>query len=377
MSKFKNNHFVPQRYLKRFRSLSNRQVGLYNLKSDRTVEGAPMKTQCSRDYFYTKNPAFEGELTKLEASHETLFERMIADEFVPRFGSYDRSTLSAAIMFQEGRTVTTASHADHLANEVVKSLLRIQLKKEGKADLLELLPEVKVTMSNAVLDSVMQHLPMYPLIDDLDCTLFLNRTTEDFLTSDHPIAIGNNLPKDAPSGGASGFASRGLIIALPLSPRALVLLIDREVYKVTRNRCGVAFLTNHHDIVGLNLSQCFNAHENLYFQSSATVKTTLDAFRERRSDLRRKPSPLTETPMESEGRKRLLIAMERATQRISLPATVAIRRTPKDGNYRVGDAFVRDPLRVLAVRAESDRLHKLRESATEKAKAAAGEAQGI
>jgi hypothetical protein len=367
MNKFKNNHFVPQRYLKRFRSVSDRQVGLYNLKSGRTVEGAPMKTQCSRDYFYTKNPVFEREFTKLEANHETLFERIIADEFVPAPGSCDRSTLSAAIMFQEGRTVTTAEHANHLANEVVKSVLRVHLEKEGKTDLLELLPDVKVTMPNAVMDSVLQHLPMYPLIDDLDCTLFANRTTEDFLTSDHPIAIGNNLPKDAPSGGASGFSSRGLIIALPLSPRALVLLSDREVYKVTRNDRGVAFLTNPQEIVDLNLTQCFNTHENLYFASSATVKNTIEAFQERRTELRRIPSPLTETSVLSEGRKRLLLGIERDTQRMSLPKVVVTRSAPKNGRYRLGDAFVRDPIRTLAVRAEADRLHKLREAATKRA----------
>jgi hypothetical protein len=368
MSKFKNNHFVPQRYLKRFRSVSDRQVGLYNLKSARTVEGAPMRSQCSRDYFYTKNPAFEREFTKLEANHETLFERIIADELVPVPGSRDRSTLSAAIMFQEGRTVTTAKHANHLAAEIVKSVLRVQLKKEGKTDLLELLPDVKVTMPNAVLDSVLQHLPMYPLIDDLDCTLFVNRTTEDFLTSDHPIAIGNNLPKDAPSGSASGFASRGLVIALPLSPRALVFLSDREVYKATRNDHGVAFLTNPQEIVGLNLTQCFNAHENLYFASSANVKRTLEAFEERRNELRRKPSALSETPVHAEGRNRLLLAMERDTQHMSLPTVVAVRPAPKNGKYCLGDAFVRDPLRTLAVRAEADRINKLREAATKRAK---------
>jgi hypothetical protein len=124
----------------------------------------------------------------------------------------------------QGRTVTTAKHANHLANELVKSLF--QLEKEGKTDLLELLPDVKVTMPNAVMDSVLQHLPMYPLIDDLDCTLFANRTTEDFLTSDHPVAIGNNLPKDAPSRGASGFSSRAHSDAA--SPLDGVLELDSE-----------------------------------------------------------------------------------------------------------------------------------------------------
>jgi hypothetical protein len=57
--KKKNNHFVPQSYLRRFCSVSERHVGLFNLKSGRTVETAPIKSQCARDYFYTKNPIFE------------------------------------------------------------------------------------------------------------------------------------------------------------------------------------------------------------------------------------------------------------------------------------------------------------------------------
>src|SRR4051794_15709468 len=100
----KNNHFVPRRYLRRFRSVSDRQVALYNIKSRRVIEVAAIGDQCYRDYFYTKNPAFEAAFTKLENAHEGLYERMIADEFAPAPGSVDRNTLSAAIMFQEGRT---------------------------------------------------------------------------------------------------------------------------------------------------------------------------------------------------------------------------------------------------------------------------------
>jgi hypothetical protein len=41
MNKFKNNHFVPQRYLKRFRSVSDRQVGLYILSPAGPSKGRP------------------------------------------------------------------------------------------------------------------------------------------------------------------------------------------------------------------------------------------------------------------------------------------------------------------------------------------------
>jgi hypothetical protein len=147
---------------------------------------------------------------------------MIATESVPVPASLERRILSGAVMFQEGRTVTTVEHANHLANEFGKGILRKSFEREGKFDLLEFLPKVKITMPGAVMDAIGQHLAMSMLIDDLDCTLFLNRTNEDFLTSDHPVALCNSLPSSSPFA-TSGFASRGLIIALPLSPRALVL----------------------------------------------------------------------------------------------------------------------------------------------------------
>jgi Protein of unknown function (DUF4238) len=219
-----------------------------------------------------------------------LFERMITTESVPVPASLERRILSGAVMFQEGRTVTTVEHANHLANEFGKGILRKSFEREGKSDLLEFLPKVKITMPDAVMDAIGQHLAMSMLIDDLDCTLFLNRTNEDFLTSDHPVALCNSLPSSSPFA-TSGFASRGLIIALPLSPRALVLLTDAEVYKVAKSEHGALLVTSRREVVDLNLAQCFKAHENLYFASLAGVQETLDVFEKRKDVLRRKAAP--------------------------------------------------------------------------------------
>jgi hypothetical protein len=194
-------------------------------------------------------------------------------------------------------------------------------------------------------------------------------TTEDFITCDHPIALGNNLPSGSLSGTASGFSSRGLMIAVPLSPRALVLLSDREVYKVTRNGRGVAYLTNDWDVVGLNLAQCSVARENLYFASEARVRKTLDEFEKRKETLRREPPQMVETPMQRKGRTGILLGMERPTLRLTLPKVVQVRSAAKTNRYVLGDDFVRDPLRTAVVRAELNRLHKLREAATERADA--------
>jgi hypothetical protein len=102
--KKKNNHFVPRSYLQRFCSGSDRQIALYNLKSGRTVEAAPIKSQCSRDYFYTKNPIFEQNFSKIEGEQKRLLSDIIASQSVPAHGSSDRGLLSIGVMFQAGRT---------------------------------------------------------------------------------------------------------------------------------------------------------------------------------------------------------------------------------------------------------------------------------
>jgi hypothetical protein len=61
-------------------------------------------------------------------------------------------------MFQAGRTATTVANADHLTNQFGKALLRHHLTKEGRTDLLEHLPKLEITMADAVMDAVGQHL---------------------------------------------------------------------------------------------------------------------------------------------------------------------------------------------------------------------------
>lgn len=341
--KKKNNHFVPRSYLQRFCSGSDRQIALYNLKSGRTVEVAPIKSQCSRDYFYTKNPIFEQNFSKIEGEQKRLLSDIITSQSVSAHGSSDRGLLSCCVMFQAGRTATTVANADHLTNQFGKALLGHHLSKEGRTDLLEHLPKLEITMTDAVMDAVGQHLAMTPLIDDLDSTLFLNDTNEDFLTSDHPVALCNSLPASHASDRRTGFSSRGLIIVYPISPRALLSLSDAEVYKVEKNSAGASTLKRMQEVNELNLAQCGNAYENLYFASLARVQATLEAFR-KRSDAVRPPRPaLKETPFVSEDNRRgVLLDMSPQVRRLSIPKVVQIRYAAKTGKYKLGNGWVRD-----------------------------------
>lgn len=366
--KKKNNHFVPRSYLKRFCSVSDRQVGLFNLESERVIETAPIKSQCARDYFYTKNPIFENQFSIIEGRQKPLLEKIIAENYVPASGKEDHHTLLSLIMFQAGRTITTATQQDHLANEFGKAILRKHLEKEGRDDLVAYLPQLKITVPHGVIDAVGQHLAMYPIIGDMEITLFVNQSKEDFLTSDHPVALCNNLSASSPHGANTGFSSRGLIMMFPLSPRSLLFLSDPEVYKVSKDKQNISVVTKSRDAIELNLAQCFNAHDNFYFSSPDKIEGTLATFRKRKATLRVPRPPLVEADTTGpERQKAVLLAMPAPIRRMTLPKSVEIRHAARTGKYVLGDAFVRDPIRTAIVRAELDRLHKLREEATKKA----------
>jgi hypothetical protein len=54
----KNQHFVPKFYLRHF-SADKKSIHLLNLKSEKPIFGAPLKNQCSRDYFYGEDGRHE------------------------------------------------------------------------------------------------------------------------------------------------------------------------------------------------------------------------------------------------------------------------------------------------------------------------------
>jgi hypothetical protein len=365
--KKKNNHFVPRSYLRRFCSQTDRQIGLYNIKSGRVVEAAPIKSQCSRDYFYTTNPIFEEQFGKIESAQDRLLSNLISLQMVPGHETSDRSLLSHVVIFQAGRTAATVEDADHLTNQFGKALLHHSLQRDGKTDLLEILPKVVISDPNALMQAVNQHLLMYPLIDDLDVTLFLNDTSEDFLTSDHPVVLCNNLPASHAVAPTIGFASRGLGIVYPVSPRALLFFSDREVYKVEKNASGASTLKRARDVVEFNLAQCGRAFENVYFASLPRVEATLEAFR-KDSDAVRPPRPaLREIPMRTEdNRSGILLDSPRHVPRLSTPRAVQLRRAAKTGKYKIGNGLVRDPMRAKIVEAELRHWEKIREEALRK-----------
>jgi hypothetical protein len=261
-------------------------------------------------------------------------------------------------MFQAGRTASAVAHSNHMANEFGKAMLYHHYARSDQKDMLEFLPRVRISVINAVFDSIRQHVLMTPLVEDLDCTLLINRTGEDFLTSDHPVVQCNCLPMSSYPDRGTGFASRGLIVLYPISPRAILLWCDAEVYRVA-SEGGVLAVLKARDVIDLNLAQFMEADENVYFSERRRVQETIKAFRRNVATVRPPRPKVNDVPViTSDNRRGKLLVMERPQPRLARPHAIAIRLSAAKGRFRLGDRLVRDPMRASFVKGVMDAFER-------------------
>lgn len=67
MASNKNQHFVPRCYLRPFTiNCNNKAINLFNIDKQKFIKNAPVKHQCSRDYFYGEDLIIEKALQPIE-----------------------------------------------------------------------------------------------------------------------------------------------------------------------------------------------------------------------------------------------------------------------------------------------------------------------
>jgi len=71
-------HYVPKCHLRPFCSGSE-AVNLYNIRRDKLIEGAPIKGQCARTYFYGKDGKLERALQPIEGFYATTVAKLTND----------------------------------------------------------------------------------------------------------------------------------------------------------------------------------------------------------------------------------------------------------------------------------------------------------
>jgi hypothetical protein len=257
LSTNKNQHFVPRCHLKPF-TLDGQglAINLYNLNRQQLIRNAPVKHQCSRDYFYGRHQELENAIQALEGDYANVIRRLVARS--NHIEEQDAKFLSSFWIFQHVRT-------EALQQSIVKQGVELQ-QVVGQE-----LPEFAFDRTEATLLALDAFAHNSEAIADLSVVLVKNGTTTAFLTSDNPAVQTNRwaLHNSARRVATFGMHSAGALALLPITPKLLVMLYDKDIYSVSHvDRLVIA--RNAADVRALNEHQQLNCVANLYVAPSFT-----------------------------------------------------------------------------------------------------------
>jgi hypothetical protein len=256
MATNKNQHFVPRCYLRPFTlEGGNSAINLYNIDRGRFIERAPVKNQCSGDYFYGQDRQFEAAIQSVESAYAGVLREILNLGCKLTQEHYD--VLRIFWMLQNLRTEAASRRAVEMAADTVEVM-----GEEGNRFRLKIKDAVQLAMS-AFADSM-------NVVMDLKVCLIKNTTDVPFITSDDPAVLTNRWYLDGPKtrGMSFGMRDAGALLLLPLSPKICCICYDSDVYSIASENSWVS-VRNKSDIHALNEFQILHCRANLFLRDES------------------------------------------------------------------------------------------------------------
>lgn len=265
MATNKNQHFVPRCHLRPFTlETEGLAISLINLDRKKLIPNAPVKNQCSKDYFYGTDENLENAIQLVESGYGRALNDLVRSS--RRLSEANKTVFRTFWLFQHLRTEAAAMRAVQLA--------------ESTRNLAELPPgEFSLGIKEAVQIACRAFVDAMHEIDDLKFCVIKNKSDVPFITSDNPAVLTNKwrLDHDRSPGHSFGMGSAGMLAILPLTPKLLFLGYDGDVYSIA-NECGVVEIKNRRDAIALNRHQFLQCVANVYVHDVAFAKDLIKHY---------------------------------------------------------------------------------------------------
>ena len=272
----KNQHYVPQFYLRNFSS-NKRSIVLYRIKGKRPpVKNAAIKNICSEDYFYDRDNSIEAALSQKEDDWSAVLKEIIEQKQIRQLT--DKTSLREFVSYQYTRT---RGLLNHVSSMVQKLLLYIFFQDK----VLQYLANDEKTQKEVVIEEIQKFAKEYAKdsitpawlltmtddmtkgISDLRITILDNQTSKNFITSDTPVIMINPFSADQ-----VGFGVVGIVIIVPVSPKIAVMIYDDKIYHLNSD---LYLLTNEDDVININKYTFLNAEEILLAADEADINSLI------------------------------------------------------------------------------------------------------
>ena len=264
MASNKNQHYVPKCYLKPFTlNRKGSAINLLNIDRRRFIDNAPVKNQCSGNYFYGKNIALENAIQHVEGAYASSLSRILKSGYV--LAPLDVAVLRSFWLLQYMRTEAASRRISEMANGMVST--------SGAAE------EYRMSIRDAVQMSMRMFPEVIKEIEDLKICLLRNRTELPFLTGDDPAIMTNRwyLTNESTRHASIGLGRAGALFFLPLSPDVACVLYDGDVYSIPHDN-GWVNVRKASDIKAVNEHQFINCRANIFFSNCSYREWILEEF---------------------------------------------------------------------------------------------------
>lgn len=247
MSARKNQHFVPQFYLRLFAEPGGRRISVLPLSTGRIIHGASVRDQAARPWFYDRDGSVEDALSRMEGGAAPIIAEILRRDRPPPRLSAEHQGLIVFLAIQMSRTQAAAEDANERADKVAKALLRRAMEGDERLADLDL---VTISLTHPTSDAMRAGFFGIPLLYDLRIKIIVNASGRPFIASDAPVALHNRW-YEGTGAPALGHANAGLQIVVPLGPDRALLLYDEDVYEVGSAASSTVRLVNpaHADLI--------------------------------------------------------------------------------------------------------------------------------
>ena len=264
----RQHHYVPKFYLRRFKSRC-RRINLHNIQRILTIQDASIKHECAKSDYY-RTAQIESALAELETRAAVAISALCAGEH-----DYSKETVRQFIAVQHLRTPslaerTAATHRkmqELVGRDAIdsNSMTRIRFDAVKPKDI----PVDNLRMTDHVAQA----------LSDLK-SIVVETVSDVFITSDNPVFMYNQYFEEIQNHGTTGLGQTGIQIFLPLSPKHVLVMYDKDVYDYVKKQRAIGA-----DVDVLNGLQVISANNNLYF-NDGSQSTVVEALASRYAHLR-------------------------------------------------------------------------------------------
>lgn len=286
MSIVKNQHYVPQAYLRNFKVNNKNQIYVFDKEKEVSRKQNINDIACERFFYdispeiYKNNPEYDKQAiekffaTEIEDEFSNVIRNVIiSHDMAPKSNLFhnnnlipdkDLKKLSILLAFQMVRTKSFRENFIQMYEDISTSLARKILETEG------------MQISDFKIKANEQYIPYLhaskildeKFINEISVILYnhiwiigVNYTKSPFITSDNPIVKKGHLENIL---GGVGIKSEGVEIAFPLNSTLILIMFDRRYFKKYEHQDRCFMELDEDNVVYYNSLQAIQSYRQIY-----------------------------------------------------------------------------------------------------------------